>query len=96
LSHLNEANLRAMAKRGFAPLDVNEEKIVLHHHRQAPAGPLIEIHEPRHRLGNLAQHPFGTQRSMGLTAEQRAAFNEWRVDYWKARAREELRRRGSQ
>jgi hypothetical protein len=51
---------------------------------------------PNHSIGNVRQHPFGNTAGAGLTAEQRAAFNQWRTDYWKSRAQEELTRRAGQ
>jgi len=94
LSHVDEATLRAMSQKGFAPKDVHGNSLILHHHQQNPAGPLIEMPAKHHSISSRVQHPFGNQAGMGLTAQERAAFNEWRVDYWKARAAEELQRRG--
>jgi hypothetical protein len=96
LSHLDEGTLRAMEELGFAARDVNGQPLQLHHLDQNPAGPLVEIPRPQHNIGNRVQHPFGNQAGAGLTAEQRAAFNEWRTGYWQERAREELARRGLQ
>jgi hypothetical protein len=67
---------------------------VLHHHKQNPAGPIVEIPASKHSIGNPRQHPFGNTKGAGLSADQRAAFGSWRVNYWKARAGEELGRRG--
>src|SRR5262249_9125492 len=94
LSHLSDGTLRAMENRGFAATDINGEPLVLHHLYQSPDGPLVEIPASQHNIGNDIQHPYGNTAGMGLTAEERAAFNEWRTDYWKARATEELVRRG--
>jgi hypothetical protein len=94
LSHLDESTLRAMRQRGFAARDINGHRLELHHLNQNPAGPLVEIPAPAHNIGNRVQHPFGNQPGAGLTVEQRASFNEWRIRYWQERAREELARRG--
>ena len=94
LSHIDESTLRAMAKKGFAAKDINGDPLILHHLKQNPAGPLVEIPAFRHSIGNRVQHPFGNASGLGLTAEQRSAFNLWRESYWKARALEELTRRG--
>jgi hypothetical protein len=69
---------------------------VLHHHGQNAAGPVVEMPAANHSIGNPRQHPFGNRSGSGLTAEQRAEFNAWRVRYWRARAQGELSRRGLQ
>lgn len=96
LSHISEGTLKAMAKRGFAATDAQGQPIVLHHLEQNAAGPLVEMPANRHRIGNPRQHPLGNTPGVGLTPAERAAFNAWRVEYWKARALEELARRGIQ
>jgi len=96
LSHVPEGTLRAMEQRGFAATDAQGNRLILHHLEQNPAGPLVEMPAGRHSIGNPRQHPLGNAPGVGLSAEQRAAFNQWRVDYWKARAAEELARRGVQ
>ncbi len=94
LSHVKESTLRQMAKDGFAAKDINRKSLILHHLDQNPAGPVVEMPGFRHSVHNRIQHPLGNARGVGLTAEQRTAFNAWRVEYWKARALEELARRG--
>ena len=86
LSHVPDSTLRAQAKLGFAARDARGRTMVLHHHRQNPAGPIIEIPGSKHSIGNANQHPFDNTKGMGLSADQRVEFNAWRVDYWKARA----------
>jgi len=93
LSHLDDTTLRAMKEHGFAATDVNGNSLQLHHHNQSPAGPLVEIPAPKHNINHPVQHPQGNQPGVGLTDQQRGAFNEWRVRYWRARAEEELNRR---
>jgi hypothetical protein len=93
LGHVDESTLRAMADKGFAPRTVNGYPIVLHHHQQNPNGFIVEMPAPNHSIGNSRQHPFGNTAGAGLTAEQRAAFDTWRVDYWKDRAQQELLKR---
>ena len=92
--HINDSTLRAMSQHGFAPKDINGNKIILHHLGQNPAGPIVEMPGVRHSIHNLVQHPLGSAPGVGLTAEQRTAFNAWRENYWKTRAAEELARRG--
>jgi RHS repeat-associated protein len=94
LSHVSDSTLKQMAKDGFAAKDINGRSLQLHHLDQNPAGPVVEIPGFRHKISNEIQHPFGNASGAGLTAEQRAAFDAWRVNYWKARAAEELARRG--
>jgi RHS repeat-associated protein len=94
LSHVSDSTLKQMAKDGFAAKDINAKALELHHLDQNPAGPVVEIPGFRHKISNEIQHPFGNSPGAGLTAEQRAAFDAWRVNYWKARAAEELARRG--
>ena len=94
LSHVDERTLRAMQQKGFAARDQNGQSLQLHHLNQNPAGPLVEIPETRHGIGNIIQHPLGNKPKVGLTPEQRKTFDQFRFDYWKARATEELQRRG--
>jgi hypothetical protein len=94
LSHVKESTLRQMAKDGFAAKDINGKPLVLHHLDQNPAGPLVEMPGFRHSIHNPIQHPLGNAPGVGLSVEQRAAHNAWRGEYWKARATEELARRG--
>jgi len=93
LGHVDDSTLRAMQKHGFAAKTKSGDKIVLHHHQQNPAGSIIEMPTSTHKIGNVKQHPFGNQKGMGLTPQQRADFNKTRVDYWKQRATDELNRR---
>ena len=93
LSHVDESTLREMARRGFAPVDRNGEKIVLHHLRQDPSGPLVEMPGVNHSIRNKVQHPRGNTPGAGLSIQQREEFNAWREEYWKSRAREELHKR---
>ena len=93
LGHVDDSTLRAMSNHGFAPKTINGDKLVLHHHRQNPSGFIVEVPASNHSIGNLRQHPFGNQLGSGLTAGQRSSFNQWRVNYWKSRATEELSRR---
>ncbi|MBP6836312.1 MAG: hypothetical protein KBG28_19160 [Kofleriaceae bacterium] len=90
-----ESTLRAQAEKGFAAQDSKGRPLVLHHHEQNPAGPVIEMPRQNHSIGNPRQHPFGNAPGSGLTPAQRADFNAWRVEYWKARAMAELAKRGS-
>ena len=95
LSHLSDGTLAAMAENGFAAKLPDVRSIVLHHHRQNPAGPIIEMPANRHSIGNPAQHPFGNAAGSGLTAGERSSFNTWRENFWRARARQEIARRGT-
>jgi len=94
MSHVDESTLRTMKKDGFAATTKNGDKIDLHHLNQNPNGPLVEIPRPNHKISNARQHPNGNAAGGGLTDAQRAEFDAWRESYWKARATEELMRRG--
>ncbi|WP_252250333.1 HNH/ENDO VII family nuclease [Clostridium sp. ZBS13] len=93
LEHLSDKQLQFQYKEGLSPKDINGDTIILHHHEQNVAGPIIEIPRPNHKMGNIKQHPLGNSGGVGSGAE-REAFNAWRVQYWKARYAEELIRRG--
>ena len=79
-----------MQEIGFAPRTVNGEQIVLHHLDQNPSGPLVEMPRSHNDVWNTIQHPFGNTAGAGLTDAQRAAYNDWRTEYWQWRATQEL------
>ena len=93
LAHVDEATLRAMSEYGFAAKDAQGRKLHLHHFGQNPKGPIVEVPGPFHKIANPVQHPRRNAAGAGLTSEERAAFDLWRQEYWRARAREELERR---
>ena len=84
-----------MAEDGFAATTKNGDKIGLHHMNQNPAGPVVEMPMGNNNIANRTQHPYGNEAGAGLSAKQRAAFDQWREDYWRARANAELERRGA-
>lgn len=94
LSHVDESTLRAMQRYGFSAKDAKGNKLELHHHRQNPEGPIIEIPAKNHSISNRRQHPYGNQSGSGLTQQQREQFDRWREAYWKYRATQELENRG--
>jgi len=94
LSHIDDSTLIQMARDGFSARDINGRTLILHHLDQNPAGPLAEMVGKRHSVHNRVQHPLGNVAGVGLTREQRATFDNWRREYWKARALEELTVRG--
>jgi hypothetical protein len=94
LSHLPERTLTAMREYGFAATDAKGNKLVLHHLNQNPNGPIVEMPARNHSISNARQHPLGNVAGVGLSVQQREVFDTWRVEYWKARATEELARRG--
>ena len=94
LSHVSEEDLLRQAVVGNAPSDPRGRKLILHHLWQDVDGPIVEIPAPNHSIANPIQHPFGNEPGMGLTALERAAFNAWRTDSWRARAMGELAWRG--
>lgn len=66
----------------------------MHHLNQYSAELVVEMPAFGHSVHNPVQHPFGNTPGAGLSAEQRVAFDAWGIEYWKARATEELARRG--
>jgi len=97
LSHMSEGTLKVMEEEGFAGSTrggrlSGSEKIVLHHQKQNPNGPIIELPASKHKLGNKKQHPFGNKKGAGV-GQERSGFDNWRVEYWKDRATKELERR---
>jgi RHS repeat-associated protein len=95
LSHLSDSTLMAMRENGFAPRTINGEGLSLHHMDQNPSGPVVEMPFKNNNVWNKIQHPLGTTLGAGLTEAERAAFNAWRVEYWKSRAAQELARRAA-
>ncbi|WP_303109247.1 HNH/ENDO VII family nuclease [Kingella sp. (in: b-proteobacteria)] len=66
----------------------------MHHQKQNPNGPIIELPRSKHSLSNKKQHPFGNQKGKGVgSGKNRHDFDLWRVEYWKFRAEEELGKR---
>ena len=100
LSHMSESTLRYMAEEGVSGTTKGgrvkgSEPIILHHQKQNPKGPIIELPKSKHDLGNKKMHPFGNQKGKGVgNGSVRSDFGNWRREYWKYRARKELRRRG--
>jgi hypothetical protein len=96
LGHIDASTLRAMQKYGFAAKDGAGSSLIMHHHQQNPSGPIVEMPAGNHSIGKATQHPFGNTKGSGLSTQQRAEFDQWRVDYWKWRATQELQNRGLQ
>jgi len=94
LSHIDSSTLKAMQKNGFSAKDSKGNKLILHHHKQNPSGPIIEIPAKNHSIGNPRQQPNGNTKGGGLSMQQRNNFNLWKKDYWKGRATQELGNRG--
>ena len=101
ISHLSTSDLKriefmngpdAPHPFGLSPVDKQGNTIVMHHEGQNPAGPITGMPEPHH--GEGGQHPFGKQKGMGLSKEQRAAFNVWKKEFWRYKAQQALRSRG--
>jgi RHS repeat-associated protein len=90
LSHLDKATLEAMQQYGFAATTKNGDTIILHHLGQNRLGPLVEMPSQYHNIWNTTQHPFRNAAGVGLTQAERAAYNAWRIEYWKLRATQEL------
>jgi len=94
LSHMDEEDLRKMLKTGNAGKTKSGQTIYLHHHQQNPNGPIVEIPQEFHsNPGNKNQHPLGNTKGVGIQGA-RPEFDAWKRRYWKARAAEELARKG--
>jgi RHS repeat-associated protein len=93
LSHLDVETLYKMKKMGRAPNSISGKKISLHHLNQDANGPLVEMPKNYNNIWNSRQHPYVNEANRGLTTQQRADFNNYRIEYWKARAEEELKKR---
>ena len=97
LSHMSDEQLEYMKKKGVAGTTEGgrtngSEKIVLHHQKQNPAGPIIEMPISKHSIGNKKQHPFGNKKGAGV-GQNRLDFNNWRKEYWQHRANQELKKK---
>ncbi len=97
LSHLGEAELKEMVKKGKAFRDINGNPMHGHHYLQLdhrhPDGFIVEIPGLDHNAKNMIQHPKPVGEGL-----PEAARKEWnnvlREAYYKERARTELLRRG--
>ena len=95
LSHLSDTDLHKMADTGKAATDRSGNTLNIHHTDQnADASYFVEISSKRHSIHNRKQHPKGNTKGQGLSPTERAEFDRWRARYWRARARDELARRG--
>jgi len=92
LSHIPSEDLIKMFKSGTAGTAPCGEPIVLHHHKQQPGGPIIEMKKSTHTTSNKNQHPLGTSGGVG-SGKTRKGFNSWRKGYWRSRAAYEILRR---
>ena len=88
----NELLYHFNRKNTLSAKDIQGDVINLHHHEQNALGPIIEIPSRNHKIGNVKQHPYGNKN--GISKNDRAQFNEWRPEYWKARYAKEIERRG--
>ncbi|MBY0586805.1 hypothetical protein K2X85_06490 [bacterium] len=94
LSHLSEEKLQEMKQLGRAAKAPDGRTIHLHHEGQSNDGDLFEITSPPHSIHDRNQHPLGNKKGVGLNKKERKAFDTFREAYWKARAIEEIKRRG--
>lgn len=78
---LGRTNLERM-ERGLAPLDNMGHSIELHHIRQNPEGPLVELKSIEHEGNFELLHPNLESPS----AIDRGEFARIRAEHWKARA----------
>ena len=90
---MTNAELDYMAKNGTSGRIPKHGKLDLHHQKQNPQGPIIEIPAKYHSIGNKKQHPNGSKKGGGLSDTDRILFNKWRTEYWKMRAQKEIETR---
>jgi hypothetical protein len=81
-------------KVGDAPLVFDNKPINLHHMTQTQSGPIAEVTATMHTKHHRVLHIWANQSKGGVTRAEalpeidRAAFDKWRSEYWKARAAE--------
>ncbi|MGL4825500.1 MAG: HNH/ENDO VII family nuclease, partial [Alphaproteobacteria bacterium] len=83
-----------LMKRGLAPIGPDKKPINLHHLIQTKDGALAEISGTMHSQYHKTLHIWSNQSKGGVTRAEilpkidRAAFDAWKADYWKARVAE--------
>ncbi|WP_286842954.1 RHS repeat-associated core domain-containing protein, partial [Pseudomonas sp. PGPPP1] len=99
LGHLTDSNLKKISflngpessSYGISPKDKHGNKIVLHHYKQQPEGPIIGMPEKHHRQKHKELHPHGNQKGKGIS--NRDEFNMWKREFWAAQANKEIAHR---
>ncbi|HEL6826649.1 TPA: hypothetical protein U0C37_002974 [Listeria monocytogenes] len=77
-------NLQRMEK-GLAPLGLDGNPINLHHMTQREISSIAEVEQSFHQINSKTIHINPNSIPTGI---DRKAFNKWRSDYWKERAKE--------
>ncbi|HAO5741464.1 TPA: hypothetical protein IQC28_002498 [Listeria monocytogenes] len=77
-------NLQRMEK-GLAPLGADGNPINLHHMTQREISSIAEVEQSFHQINSKTIHINPNTIPTGI---DRKAFNKWRSDYWKERAKE--------
>ncbi|EAD0722647.1 hypothetical protein NW48_14955 [Listeria monocytogenes] len=77
-------NLQRMEK-GLAPLGADGNPINLHHMTQREISSIAEVEQSFHQINSKTIHINPNSIPTGI---DRKAFNKWRSDYWKERAKE--------
>ncbi|HBL6594621.1 TPA: hypothetical protein LR817_002797 [Listeria monocytogenes] len=77
-------NLQRMEK-GLAPLGSDGNPINLHHMTQREISSIAEVEQSFHQINSKTIHINPNSIPTGI---DRKAFNKWRSDYWKERAKE--------
>ncbi|MGL5720214.1 MAG: HNH/ENDO VII family nuclease, partial [Alphaproteobacteria bacterium] len=84
----------ALMKSGRAPIGPDKQPINLHHLIQTQNGALAEVSGTMHSQYHKTLHIWSNQSKGGVTRAEilpkidRAAFDTWKADYWKARVAE--------
>ena len=88
-----KTNLELM-RRGNAPLGADNQPINLHHMIQTQDGALAEVTWSMHTKNHGKLHIWSNGSKGGVTRAEvkpvidRPAFDKWKAEYWKARAKE--------
>ena len=68
---------------GRAPIEYDGKAVNLHHMQQTQNGPIAEMSQTFHKTNHQVIHINPNSIPSGI---DRAAFNEWRKQYWINRA----------
>ncbi|MGF7089541.1 hypothetical protein JOD24_003424 [Kroppenstedtia sanguinis] len=96
IQYMSDKQLIYRFKKKLAPRNpkygrAEKGTYTLHHWKQREEGPLIEMPQSIHQGKSSRLHPLGNKGGIG---KKRPGWDDYRVDYWRARYIEELHRRG--
>jgi len=79
---LGRTNIQRM-KQGLAPIGKDGKAIELHHLKQKNDGMIVELTSTEHRANSKVLHRYRQESEI-----DRNAFNKFKQDYWKQRAKD--------